>query len=203
MTIQRIDNPEIRKKQILLAAEAALGEKGFHNILLDDVARYANVSKGTLYLYFQDKDDLFDALFQSIASDINARMASLPDLGTLSPIQQLRRITEEQLVFFREHKEFFSQISLTKPEIYGKRTGGALRLHFAKYVRFLAEKIRAAVQSGELREHDPNLGALMLMALFRMFFLEASLLEPGVSAPLTLETAWDFFLRGVGREKRP
>jgi AcrR family transcriptional regulator len=51
--------PEARPEEILKAALEVFGELGFARTRLDDVARRAGVSKGTLYLYFDSKDTLF------------------------------------------------------------------------------------------------------------------------------------------------
>jgi AcrR family transcriptional regulator len=51
--------PEARPDEILDAALAVFGESGFDRAKLDDVARLAGVSKGTLYLYFDSKESLF------------------------------------------------------------------------------------------------------------------------------------------------
>ncbi len=51
--------PEARPEEILCAALEVFGELGFARTRLDDVARRAGVSKGTLYLYFDNKDALF------------------------------------------------------------------------------------------------------------------------------------------------
>ncbi len=51
--------PEARPDEILDAAQKVFGEVGFARARLDDVARLAGVSKGTLYLYFDSKETLF------------------------------------------------------------------------------------------------------------------------------------------------
>ncbi len=51
--------PEARPEEILDAAYVTFGEHGFARTKLDDVARSAGVSKGTLYLYFDSKETLF------------------------------------------------------------------------------------------------------------------------------------------------
>ena len=51
--------PEARPEEIIDAALAVFGESGFARAKLDDVARQAGVSKGTLYLYFDSKETLF------------------------------------------------------------------------------------------------------------------------------------------------
>lgn len=51
--------PEARPDEIIDAALAVFGQSGFARAKLDDVARQAGVSKGTLYLYFDSKESLF------------------------------------------------------------------------------------------------------------------------------------------------
>jgi AcrR family transcriptional regulator len=51
--------PDARPEEILDAAQTVFGESGFARTKLDDVARLAGVSKGTVYLYFDSKESLF------------------------------------------------------------------------------------------------------------------------------------------------
>lgn len=51
--------PEARPEEILDAAQTVFGECGFARTKIEDVARLAGVSKGTVYLYFESKDALF------------------------------------------------------------------------------------------------------------------------------------------------
>lgn len=51
--------PEARPEEILDAAHAVFGAQGFARTKLEDIARHAGVSKGTLYLYFESKEALF------------------------------------------------------------------------------------------------------------------------------------------------
>jgi AcrR family transcriptional regulator len=59
--------PEARPEEILDAALEVFGEHGFAHAKLDDVARLAGVSKGTLYLYFDSKETLFREMLRAKA----------------------------------------------------------------------------------------------------------------------------------------
>ncbi len=54
--------PEARPEELVQAALAVFGERGFRQTTLTEVAERAGVSKGTVYLYFESKDDLFRAV---------------------------------------------------------------------------------------------------------------------------------------------
>lgn len=64
-----------RRADILAAALEVFAANGFANARLDDVARAAGVAKGTLYLYFADKQALFEGL-------IKENLAPIPDVAS-------------------------------------------------------------------------------------------------------------------------
>src|SRR6478752_3886523 len=51
--------PEDRPRQILTAALEVFGERGLAAARLEDIAKRAGLSKGTIYLYFPNKEELF------------------------------------------------------------------------------------------------------------------------------------------------
>lgn len=53
-----------REDQIIAAAETLLIEKGYHAINMDQVARAAGLAKGTVYLYFKTKEEVFLSVFE-------------------------------------------------------------------------------------------------------------------------------------------
>src|SRR5882672_3654440 len=55
-----------RREAILAAALEEFSARGFEATRLDDVARRAGIAKGTIYLYFRDKDSLFQELIRSM-----------------------------------------------------------------------------------------------------------------------------------------
>src|SRR5690606_29685722 len=57
-----------RREAILAAALDEFAERGFEGARLDDVARRAGIAKGTIYLYFADKESLFQELIRSALS---------------------------------------------------------------------------------------------------------------------------------------
>ncbi len=84
-----------RRAAILAAALDEFAERGFEAARLEDVARRAGIAKGTIYLYFADKDTLFQELVRSAISPFvaaleRARAADMP----------LRVVCENLIVLF-------------------------------------------------------------------------------------------------------
>ncbi len=81
--------PEERQEAILKAALDVFSENGFAGTRLDDIAQRAGVAKGTLYLYFPDKEALFERMLQSVAAPGLARMAALAADENATAVQAL------------------------------------------------------------------------------------------------------------------
>ena len=83
-----------RREAILAAALEEFSASGFAATRLDDVARHAGVAKGTIYLYFRDKESLFQELVRTMLSPVvgaleAARTADLPARAVAEAIVDL------------------------------------------------------------------------------------------------------------------
>ncbi|WP_226389231.1 TetR/AcrR family transcriptional regulator [Penaeicola halotolerans] len=61
---------QIKEKEILEAAQELFSKKGFYLTKMDDVAKRANMSKGLIYFYFKNKEDLYMAITQKAFEEI-------------------------------------------------------------------------------------------------------------------------------------
>ena len=93
--------PAVRRQAILDAALDVFAERGFEAARLDDVAARASVAKGTLYLYFEDKEALFEEVVRSAVSPILERLGALaaaPDLPTERILENLFAVFEKEVL---------------------------------------------------------------------------------------------------------
>src|SRR6476661_28760 len=70
---------EARPQEILEAALSVFAEKGFAAARMDDVARHAGVTKGTIYLYFPSKEELFKSLVREAIGGTLAQVTAYAD----------------------------------------------------------------------------------------------------------------------------
>jgi AcrR family transcriptional regulator len=63
-TIATADEESAKRRQIVEGAHAVFLARGFDAASMNDIARAAGVSKGTLYVYFKDKEQLFEAIVE-------------------------------------------------------------------------------------------------------------------------------------------
>jgi AcrR family transcriptional regulator len=84
--------PEERQEAILRAALEVFSENGFAATRLEDIAYRAGVAKGTLYLYFPDKETLFERMLQKVTAPALARLAALAADKSVPPATALAHI---------------------------------------------------------------------------------------------------------------
>src|SRR5207245_10540932 len=84
------DERKLREERILDAATTLLVRWGYRKTTIDDVAHEAGVGKGTIYLHWKDKNDLFRAAIwrerQRYSEELQRRIAADPDGGLLHRI---------------------------------------------------------------------------------------------------------------------
>jgi AcrR family transcriptional regulator len=90
-----------RRQAILEAALTVFAEHGYEAARLDDVARRAGVAKGTLYLYFNDKEALFESLIRSAIDPVLERLktvSAVPDLPLSQVLEGLFSVFRSEVL---------------------------------------------------------------------------------------------------------
>lgn len=174
---------EARPAEIVAAAFAVFGEKGFAAARLDEIARRAGVSKGALYLYFETKEDLFHAVVRdAIAPNITAVAAfaeSFP--GPLAELAGMMLPRGAQVIAASGAGKV---IKLVVGE--GANFPELARMWHAEVIvpalGALTRRIVRAQAEGEVREGDARYFAM------------------GLIGPLLLGTIWTEVMQPVGAE---
>ena len=85
---------ERRRQQIIVAAKRVFSEKGFNKTTMEDIAKEAELSPGTLYLYFKNKEELYASLSLRILQYLHIRVTHVNKDAALSPEQKLSALIE-------------------------------------------------------------------------------------------------------------
>src|ERR1041385_5713647 len=97
---------EFRTSGILEAARKVFAQKGFHEATVDDIAGAAGAAKGTVYLYYASKRDVyFAALKFGIAEMYSSLLQEVQKAST--PEEKLRALIAAKLTYFDENRDFF------------------------------------------------------------------------------------------------
>lgn len=95
-----------RREQVLRHAKRIFARKGYHRTNVADIISHARIARGTFYLYFQNKRDLFEELLEQVLGEMRHRIQRLRvGAGEPEPVEQLRTNLRRVLSFVLAERE--------------------------------------------------------------------------------------------------
>lgn len=194
-----------RPEEIVTAALEEFVERGFAATRLEDVARRAGVTKGTLYLYFKNKEALFKAVVRQTIVPVIAQGELTAQSFTGSARELL-----EQLV--REYWRLVYETSLAGiPKLMMAEAANfpqLARFYYEEVVtrghRLLGGVIERGIQDGEFRKVNiPAATKLALSPLMHATIAQrafAACMPEGFDVRKYLETHIDLYLHGIAKQ---
>ena len=157
---------EFRVQSIQDAAMRVIARKGMAAATMQEIAEEAGVAKGTIYLYFRDRDELVEKTFERAISGLRQRVEkAMAEEKTVE--KKIRAAMSAKLAFFRENREFFRlYISLRMPEgdvQQQRRYKRTCEPQYRSGVSMLAQEFSQAMDRGEIRRMDPLRLALFVI----------------------------------------
>jgi AcrR family transcriptional regulator len=152
-----------RKAEILEAAAKVFAEKGFHRTTTKDIAEAADIAEGTIYNYFDSKDDLLINLIDHLADLENRRRAYEQGLD-IDFREFVHNILLQRFSILKERNTLFAAIL---PEVFASPN---LRELYRERVMNpgiydIEEHIRARIERGQLKPVDVQMVIRMFTAL--------------------------------------
>ena len=167
-----------RKNSILTAAEEVFGDCGYAATTMEAVAEKAGISKGSIYNYFQHKQDLFQSVFERSFNDLEAQGRAILD----SPATAVEKIANLVDFWFKrlQHHKPISQLVL---EFWATaaRQGDAgdltklLREHADAWRQTLAGVLAKGIEAGEFGKLNPVVAASLMMSILHGIEVQAML----------------------------
>lgn len=209
-TISRRPKPRWRRRknarpeEIIQAALEVFADRGFAATKLEDVARKAGVTKGTIYLYFANKEALFKALIRETIVPVIAQGEALAQRFTGSA-----RELFEKLV--REYWRLVGETSLVNiPKLMMAEAGNfpqLARFYYEEVVtrghRLMAGVLERGIKAGEFRPVNVMVAAKLAMSplmhavVARKAF--SACMPEGFDVAKYLDTHIDLYLHGISK----
>ena len=188
---------EATRRRIMRQAASEFARLGFDLANINAIAEQAGIGKGTIYLYFENKRDLFLEMLRSIAqAQLTVIRAALAPEGTLR--QRLERLFR---AFARLAEEESDNFNVYMSALYG--VNRAFQAEATKllrdYVAVIALMLEQSQARGEIRCPDVEATALMVLSLTESYVLSAKVL--GQSEQVIVQQAGpvaELILRGIG-----
>ena len=176
--IQRFQQKEARKAQIIAAAARVFANKGFTGTAIAEIAIEAGIGKGTIYEYFESKEDLFFAVFQwlnqKIASAATVRISTLG--GSVS--ERLVALNDSLMNSWLDVMDMYSLVmefwAASSSAIMRQRFKAAFKETYRDFRGIVSFVIRDGIKSGEFGSNvNPESLAAALVGAWDALFLQA------------------------------
>jgi AcrR family transcriptional regulator len=190
-----------KKEQIVEAAARVFAQKGYSGAVVADIALEANIGKGTVYAYFNSKEDLFFAVFEWFQQKTEkAATVGIASLGG-GAAERLSILNDSLMGLWDEIKDAFVLVmefwAASSSAHMRQRFKGAFKQLYDDYRGIVSALIRDGINTGEFRSDiNPEPVAAALVGTWDALFLQAwfdDSFDPAATAKDFLNTV----LRGL------
>jgi AcrR family transcriptional regulator len=159
--VQRPD-PD-KRRQIMDAATRLFATRPFHEVLLDEVAAAAEVGKGTLYIYFKSKEDLYLRLIREGFEEMVGGAERDAGEGSGRSWDRLRRVVAGLVGFAGRYPDLYrvmrsGQMTPDDPEIQQTRQ---------RLTKLVESILRDGIRDGEMADDHPEITAQFVLGFVR------------------------------------
>ena len=201
----------LRRKQISDAARKVFADKGFKGATVEDIAREAELSPGTLYLYFNSKDEIYFSLNISILKFLNGQLEKLGKQRRLTPTQKIESLTQAFLnayeldpftMKFLFQLQASGEIGNLSPQLLSE-----IKELSVLSVKLLASLFEQGAERGYFSDVHPVAMADIVWSLFTglVIWEESKKVfgSPKDHLKDTLSLALDIIIKGIKRNEAP
>lgn len=188
-----------RRDQILAAAVKEFGRKGYSGTSVSDIAQAANIAKGTIYLYFKSKEDIFTAILTE--SSFLPELADLAENVQAPPAEILAAIANQYLTYMKEYYPILRMV-LADSHKFPAHKEKVYREVILKANQVLANYLVSQQEQGRIRlMENPLLTARAFWGMLIVYILTQEILGGNTFLPID-QKAWvreiiQVFLDGV------
>ena len=141
---------ELRRNEIISAAKKIFASKGYDATSMDEIAKQAQLAKGTLYLYFDSKDAIYQAVVQYALNKLSALTEEHVNQQPGFPAK-LAAFISIRIAFWHEHQQLYRIILSINREGQHRKRSIAWQQQAVQYLRDLYEQ---AANAGEIPQQD-------------------------------------------------
>ena len=189
-----------KPQQIIDAAVRVFARKGYWNSRVSDIARAAGIAAGTIYLYFETKEDILITVFRDkMAQFVSALWRAIA--GEPDAVAKLRRLVTMHFEILEREPELAEvvQVELRQGQKFFR---GPATQEIAAYFALIASVLEEGVASGQFRSDLPvKVATKMLFGAMDQMATSWVLGKRGYRLVDTAPTVADLFLQGIAANR--
>lgn len=197
-----------RREAILAAAKSVFRDKGYHQASVHDIIDEARIARGTFYLYFSSKQELFGYLVDDFLTVVRGQVRRITlDAGAEPPREQLRANFRRVVATVLDHDAVASVI-LRDPTSFDEESRAQVNQFFTSVLQLIEDAMRVGQSLGLVGACNVHVVSVVALGGLRES-LSRLLMPPGATPEhrareqaftkpeLVADELLEFFLRGV------
>ncbi len=153
-----------RKQMIIEAATKSFSLFGYKATTMDQVAKLANVGKGTIYTFFKNKEELFDEIMLSLMKEMKVAAAETID-SSLKFHENLHRALFKMIEFRNQH-QLMIKLFQEEREMGTPAVQEMIEKVEQTIISYMKEKLIMGIEKGDIAKCDPELTAFIMIKLY-------------------------------------
>lgn len=189
-----------RRDEIMVAAKKVFARKGFHATTIADIAKEAGLAYGSIYWYFDSKDDLFHALMAVEEQALRAHVSAAVERRDGDGEAPFRTAVQATFEFFEADKatvKLLFRDAYALGDRFEKHLGGI----YERFIDDIETFIVAAQQRGDVVPAPPRMVAYTLAALIGQLAHRRLSTDDGVTAAEVADFVVSLVLNGLRPRK--
>ncbi|MDR7002015.1 TetR/AcrR family transcriptional regulator [Neobacillus niacini] len=184
-----------RRKMIVEAATKSFSLFGYKATTMDQVAKLANVGKGTIYTFFKNKEELFEEIVSSLVKEMIAEAEDViqPELPFTENVHRaLYRLLE-----FRSQHQLMIKLIQEETEMGTLAVSEMLQHVEEEIIAYLKQKIEIAISKGAIPAVDPEMTSFLLLKIYIALVSDWEKNHEPLSSERIAELMKVFLLKGL------
>ncbi len=187
-----------RRAQVLRHAKRIFARKGYHRTNVADIIARARIARGTFYLYFENKKDLFEELLEQVVTELTQRVQRLrPGPGEPDPVDQLRANLTRVLRYVLAEREL-TDILLNHAAGFDRDLDEKIRDFYDRIAALIKRSLDLGIEMNLVRNSDTRaVSYAILGGIKEVIAMLSRTDDPDIAA--LVEEILGFGLTGVAR----
>jgi AcrR family transcriptional regulator len=189
---------QARREQVLRHAKRIFARKGYHRTNVADIIARARIARGTFYLYFQNKKDLFEELLEQVLTELTTRIHRLKvGPGEPNPVDQLRDNLRRVVNYVLAEREL-TDILLNHSVGFDRELDARILEFYDRIAALIQRSLDLGIEMNLVRKSDTRAIAYCILGAIKEVVGMLSRSSTTDSSDL-VEEILEFGLRGVAR----
>ena len=184
-----------RRSMIVQAATKSFSLFGYKATTMDQVAKLANVGKGTIYTFFKNKEELFEEIISSLVKEMiaEAEAVIVPDL----PFTENVHLALSRLLAFRSQHQLMIKLIQEEKEMGTMAVSEMLRHVEDEIIAYLRTKIDTAISKGAIPPGNTEIISFLLLKMYIALVSDWERNHEPLSSEQIAEVMKVFLLKGL------